>query len=199
MYTEEQVAQLLKTLHAPVTDVDCGTLCAPANSGVPVCCDKAAIVPVLYKTEYELLRKRSKLWKPYQAKTAHQKELKQDTRGCDKVCECRGAAHCERDNRSVVCRTFPFEPYLDHDDELVGLVYNFDFKGLCPLVASRHAIRPDYIDQAISMWELAFSWSEEEVDFYHDHSETLRRSFGQLRKKIPVLTRRGMVRMRTSR
>jgi hypothetical protein len=199
MYTEEQVAQLLKTLHVPVTEFDCGTLCAPGNGGVPVCCDKSQIVPVLYKTEYRLLRKRSRLWKPYQAKTAHQRELKEDTRACDKVCECRGVAHCERDNRSIVCRTFPFEPYLDHDDELVGLVYNFDFQGLCPLVGSRHPIRDDYIDQALNMWTLAFGWSEAEREFYHDHSETLRRSFGQKRRKIPVFTREGRRLMPTRR
>ncbi len=199
MYTEAQVAELLKILHAPVTDFDCGTLCAPTNDGIPLCCDKAAIVPVLYKTEYKLLRRRSRLWRSYRPTNAHQRELMQDTRNCDRLCECRGVEHCERENRSIVCRTFPFEPYLDHDDELVGLVYNFDFEGLCPLVASRHPIRQDYIDQAISMWELAFSWSETERDFYHDHSTTLRRSFGQKGRRIPVWSRQGRRWMPTRR
>lgn len=199
MFTKAQIEELLATLRSPVTDFDCGTLCAPANNGIPVCCDRERIVPVLYKTEYTLLRKRSVLWSPYQPRTKQQHRLGDDLRACDKLCQCRGVAHCERENRSLACRTFPLEPYLDHDGVLAGLVYNWDFEGTCPLVGSRHTIRQQYVNECMTMWELAFSWSEEEWEFYFDHSETLRRSFGQKHRRIPVHTREGIKRLPTAR
>ena len=199
MFTPSQIAELLETLTAPVTEFDCGTLCAPDNGGVPICCDKERIVPVLYTREYALLRKRSDLWRPFQPRTKQQRELGEDLRSCDRLCECKGVAHCERDNRSLACRTFPLEPYLDHDGELAGLVWNWDFDGTCPLVGSRHPVRADYIDQCLRMWEKAFGWSEDERQFYFEHSQTLRRSFGQKGRKIPVFTRQGRKRMPTRR
>jgi hypothetical protein len=199
LFTPAQIQELLDTLKVAVTDFDCGTLCAPTNGGIPVCCDKEQIVPVLYKTEYRELRSRSDLWRPYRPTTAQQRELKRDTRACDKVCECKGAAHCERDNRSIVCRTFPFEPYLDHDEEFAGLVYNYEFRHLCPLVEGRHAVRQDYVEQACDLWTKVFAWSEEEREFYLGHSQSLRRSFGQKRRRIPVLTPEGRRLMPTRR
>ena len=189
MFTPAQIEELLATLTVPVPD----------NDGVPVCCDKSRIVPVLYKKEYQVLRARSDLWRPFRPQTEQQRELGEDMRACDRLCECKGVAHCERDNRSLACRTFPLEPYLDHEGELAGLVWNMDFEGTCPLVASRHAVRPDYIRQALAMWTKAFTWSPAEHEFYVGHSQTLRRSFGQKRKRIPVFTLEGIRRLPTSR
>jgi len=199
MFTKTQITELLKILHAPVTDIDCGTLCAPDNDGVPICCDKERIVPVLYRGEYALLRERSDLWRPFRPSTKQQESLGDDMRSCDRLCECKGVAHCERENRSLACRTFPLEPYLDHEGDLVGLVWNYDFQGTCPLVAARHRVRGDYVDQCMTMWETAFGWSEDEWEFHFGHSESLRRSFGQKRKKIPVFTRTGKRLMPTAR
>jgi hypothetical protein len=197
MFTAAQVEELLSTLTVPVTEIDCGTLCAPDNDGVPICCDKSRIVPVLYKKEYQVLRARSDLWRPFRPENAQQRELGEDMRGCDKLCECKGVAHCERDNRSLACRTFPLEPYLDHDADLVGLVWNTDFDGTCPLVNSRHKVRADYIEQALTMWEKAFGWAPKEREFYMGHSQSMRRSYGQKRRKVPVFTVGGIRRMPT--
>jgi hypothetical protein len=199
MFTPAQIEELLATLTVPVTEIDCGTLCAPDNDGVPICCDKQRIVPVLYKKEYQVLRARSDLWRPFRPETKQQEELGEDMRACDKLCECKGVAHCERDNRSLACRTFPLEPYLDHDGELVGLVWNTDFDGVCPLVNSRYKVRRDYIEQAMAMWKKAFDWAPKEHQFYLEHSQTTRRSFGQKREKVPVFTPTGVKRMPTAR
>lgn len=199
MFTPAQLEELLATLTVPVTEIDCGTLCAPTNDGIPICCDKSRIVPVLYRKEYQVLRARSDLWRPFRPQTDQQRELGEDMRSCDRLCECKGVAHCERDNRSLACRTFPLEPYLDHEGELVGLVWNMDFEGTCPLVASRHAVRKDYIAQAVAMWSKAFGWSAAEHRFYFEHSQSLRRSFAQKRRKIPVFTVEGVRRMPTAK
>jgi len=199
MLTKRQTDELLGILSSPVTPFDCGTLCAPGNGGVPVCCHAESIVPVLYKAELAVLQKRSRLWRKYVPRTAQQKELVRDTRPCDVFAVCKGAEHCERDNRSIACRTFPFEPYLDHAGELAGLVYNYEFKGTCPLIGSRHLILPEFIDQSLRLWERTFEFSEEERQFYLGHSQSLRRSFAQRGKRIPVFTRAGLRRLPTAR
>ena len=70
MFTPAQIEELLATLTVPVTEIDCGTLCAPDNDGIPICCDKSRIVPVLYKKEYQVLRARSDLWRPFRPQPA---------------------------------------------------------------------------------------------------------------------------------
>ncbi len=195
----KHAAELLNILTAPVTDFDCGTLCAPGNGGVPVCCHAESVVPVLYKSEFEVLKRRTKLWRKYQPRTAHQRGLNKDMRSCDMLAVCKGAEFCERDNRSIVCRTFPFEPYLDHDGVLAGLVYNFEYLGTCPLVGSKHKVLPEFVDQSMQLWDRMFDLWPTEQDFYFLISQTIRRSFGQRRKTIPVHTRTGIRQFRTTR
>ena len=188
---DNEAEALLDLLQAPVTDFDCGQLCAPGNGGVPVCCHAAAVVPVLYEAELRVLQRRSSLWRRYEPGDARQKEMVSEARPGDVFCVCRGVEHCERGNRSLACRTFPFEPYLDRDGELVGLVWGEDFRDLCPLITGPYPVRRDFVDQCLTLWERTFALSPAERDFYAEHSRTLRRSKGQRRESIRVLTRRG--------
>ena len=55
-------ARLYDRFDAPVTDFDCGQLCAPLNDGIPVCCHGESVIPVLYKGELKMLLERSDLW-----------------------------------------------------------------------------------------------------------------------------------------
>lgn len=199
MSSNQVFEDLLRTLQSPVTDFDCGTLCAPGNGGVPVCCHADSIVPVLYKAEYAVLRKRSKLWGPYRPRTKKDEEMVRERRSCDVFAECRGHQYCERENRSLACRTFPFEPYLDHDAELAGLIWYYDLAHLCPLIESKHRIRPRFIRECVSLWDKLFDAIPEERDYYFAASQSIRRSFGQRRRPIPVFTTRGIRRMPTGR
>ena len=90
MFTPAQIEELLATLTVPVTEIDCGTLCAPDNDGVPICCDKSRIVPVLYKKEYQVLRARSDLWRPFRPETEQQRELGEDMRGMRQALRVQG-------------------------------------------------------------------------------------------------------------
>lgn len=196
--TERDIGSLLRTLEAPVTDFDCGALCAPANGGVPVCCHAETVLPVLYRAELALLQKRSDLWRRHVPDGADG-PLQHAARACDVFAVCKGHQHCERDNRSLACRTFPFEPYLDHDRQLVGIVFAFDLAHLCPLILGDHAIRPDFVAQCCAMWRRMFELDPDERSFYAGCSRTLRRRFGQLRQPIPVFTERGVCAMPTAR
>jgi hypothetical protein len=112
---------------------------------------------------------------------------------------CKGHLQCERDNRSLSCRTFPFEPYLDHDDAFVGIVLSRDFAGLCPLITGDHAFRPDFIAQCCAMWREMFAADADERAFYAGCSRTLRRQYGRDGSPIPVFHEGGITAFPTSR
>ncbi|MBL8754008.1 MAG: hypothetical protein JNK15_11980 [Planctomycetes bacterium] len=192
------IAELLRTLQAPVTDFDCGTLCAPGNGGVPVCCNAAQVLPVLYKAELALLQKRSDLWRRHVPR-GQDAPLRAAARPCDVFAVCKGHTQCERHNRSLACRTFPFEPYLDHDARFVGIVFAFDQAHLCPLITSDHDISPQFIAECCAMWSRMLELDADERAFYAGCSRTLRRQFGALRRPIPVFTPTGVVACPTRR
>lgn len=185
-------------LRSPVTSFDCGTLCAPTNGGVPVCCHAETILPVLYVAELALLQRRSDLWRRH-VPAGDDGSLGQRARPGDVFAVCKGHRHCERDNRSLACRSFPFEPYLDHDDRLAGLVFAFEYASLCPLIAGAHDILPQFVAECEAMWRRLFALDADERRFYAGCSRTLRRQFGRLGAPIPVFTARGVVPMPTSR
>lgn len=195
---EAQVRTLLTTLQAPVTAFDCGRLCAPGNGGVPVCCHAPSVLPVLYQAELALLQKRSDLWRKH-VPTGADAPLAARARPCDVFAVCKGHLHCERDNRALACRTFPFEPYLDHDDAFAGIVFAYDMAHLCPLIHGEHAIEPGFVAECCAMWRQLFQFDDDERRFYAGLSRTLRRQFGGSGDAIPVWTERGVVAMPTSR
>lgn len=198
MLREAHIDELLRTLRAPVTAFDCGTLCAPGNGGVPVCCHAPSVLPVLYKAELALLQKRSALWTQH-VPTGEDAPLRHAARACDVFAVCKGHTQCERDNRSLACRTFPFEPYLDHDARFAGLVFAYDFAHLCPLIQSQHPIEDAFVAQCCAMWQRLFELDDGERAFYAGCSRSLRRQFGRRGERIPVFTARGVVAMPTSR
>jgi hypothetical protein len=60
------IRRLYDAFDAPVTDIDCGQMCAPNNPrGVPFCCDIHSAVPAAYRPEWDYLRAATDLWRPY--------------------------------------------------------------------------------------------------------------------------------------
>ena len=108
-------ATLYEGFTAPVSRFDCGRKCAPLNGGEPVCCSTQNAVPVVHKVEFDLLKTRTDLWskfKPYDYAT--RQIVAELTSDCMAI-HCKGARHCERDNRTIACRGFPFYPYLTRE------------------------------------------------------------------------------------
>lgn len=195
---ESQVARLFDMLRAPVTRFDCGTLCAPGNGGVPVCCHAASVLPVLYKAELALLRRRTTMWRRHVPR-GDDAPLRDAARSCDVFAVCRGHRHCERQHRALACRTFPFEPYIDHDDHFVGIVFCYDLAHLCPLVLGDQPIEDDFVAECCAMWAQLFAFDDGERRFYATASRRLRRQFGRRDERIPVFTAGGVVAMPTRR
>ncbi|MFO1052292.1 MAG: hypothetical protein U1F36_08775 [Planctomycetota bacterium] len=194
--SEAQVAELLGILTAPVTDFDCGTLCAPSHGGIPVCCHGETIQPVLYRAEFALLRRRSTMWSRHRGQGVNDAA---ELRPCEMFADCKGHTRCEREHRALSCRTFPFEPYLDHDDRLAGLVFVYDLMQLCPLIGSGHRIRDDFIEQCGRMFARLFEFDPDERELWAMQSRALRRSFGRAGAKIAVYRKDGVFPYPTSR
>lgn len=182
----EEIEYYYTLLSENVTAFDCGELCAPDHNGVPYCCIADHAVPLLYKSEFELLSGKGDLWFKWIAKTKEEKELKSTARRDQVFCECRGAEHCVRDQRSISCRTFPLEPYMDRRGVMVGLTFLEDFtrkdeeteKVKCPLTLKKHhkEIRQEFIDSSFAFWEKLLLRHEDEYELYIESSRLMRRS-----------------------
>ena len=169
---------------APVVDIDCGMKCAPLNEGIPVCCDTGHAVPIMNSQEFKLLRSRSDLWHKFKPTDDHTHELVDSlAKGCQ-AAECKGARFCERDNRSLSCRAFPFFPYITRDDKWLGLAYYWTFEDRCWVISNMARVRQDYIDEFMGAYARLFEVDPEEREVFRDYSATMRRVFS--RKKRPI-------------
>ncbi len=179
--------ELYSLLDDPITKRDCGSLCAPANGGVPFCCDVHNAVPLMYKEEYKFLKSRTDIWSPWKPRRKGDEALLEDLASDQIFCECKGVQHCERENRSISCRTFPLEPYIDKRGELVGLVFNSVFLGRCPLTEKKHLVRQAVVDKHFEFWDRWTDLKDDEFQLYYDLSKTLRRRRGQTKKEFVIL------------
>ncbi|TGK00269.1 hypothetical protein EHQ53_09805 [Leptospira langatensis] len=186
--TEDEIQYYYSLLQEEITEYNCGSLCAPSNGGIPVCCQSDNALPALYKAEYEMLSKRTDLWKAYVPMTREEKKdfAEYDHRKIT-FCECKGVAHCERENRSISCRTFPLEPYLDTRGVLVGLVFMHEFKNKCPLTSLPKDIRQDFIDNHFLFWEKLLFRVESEYEVYTESSKAYRRRRKRTGVDFPIL------------
>jgi hypothetical protein len=189
--TPQDFAELYKGFDAPVSRFDCGKKCAPLNGGEPVCCSTKNAVPVVHKVEWDLLKTRSDLWskfKPYDYST--KQIVAELTSDCAAI-ECKGARHCERDNRTIACRGFPFFPYLTREKEFVGLGTYWVFEDRCWLMSNLEIVEQPYIDQFVKTYEALFIKDPSEFKTYVDFSAAARRVFSRWKRKIAILGRDG--------
>jgi hypothetical protein len=178
----EQIQEYYSLLNEEITTYDCGTLCAPLNNGVPFCCSVKFAVPLLYKTEFSYLRSKGEMWSEWNPKTKKEKRLLKDLSAAEVYCECKGAANCTRDQRSISCRTYPLEPYINENGEVTGLVFVEDFTVKsddgnpihCPLKDRPEDIRQEYIKNALLFWKELLRIPAE-YNTYVESSRTLRR------------------------
>ena len=61
----EDFARIYEMFQAPISRYDCGRHCSPLNGGEPVCCSTDHAIPVVDRAEWDLLRRRTKLWHRY--------------------------------------------------------------------------------------------------------------------------------------
>lgn len=191
----EEITYLFQFLEEPLTSYDCGTLCKDQYKGVPYCCSSEHAVPLLYKAEFTYLKSLGDLWHEWKPITADDKELKKSESKDQIFCECKGVAHCVREQRSISCRTFPLEPYIDRRGVFVGLTFLQEFTGKdpdtgkikCPLTRKAKDIRQEAIDSHFMFWEKIMLRRSEEYETYVDTSKKLRRDRDRSGRTFTVL------------
>ena len=188
---------LYEAFDVPITEQDCGLMCAPHNPrGIPFCCDICCAVPVAYKEEWRYLHANTSLWHPWRGdECAEEKsdpaELRNQTPPHLRLLACRGPQFCERPNRAVSCRQFPFYPYITRDFSFIGLTYDWEFTSKCWVVSNLHLVTDTYRREFILTFDRLFETWLEDLDCYAELSAETREHYIKVRRRIPLLHRDG--------
>ena len=108
--------------------------------------------------------------------------------------ECRGVAHCERENRSVSCRTFPYEPYFDNEENLLGLIYNRVLENKCYLVDRHRVVTKKFVDEFLRFFNRLFELLPAERELYMAQSRLYRQKMSRRKKPLVVVDARRSLR-----
>lgn len=189
--------ELYNAFDAPLTELDCGLMCAPHNPhGIPFCCDICNAVPVAYKAEWRYLRGSTPLWHPWRGdECAEEKndraELARQTPAHLRLLACRGPRYCERSYRAVSCRQFPFFPYLSSDFRFIGLTYDWEFTDKCWVISNLQHVTDTYRNEFFQTFDKLFETWLEDLECYAELSAETREHYQQARRRIPLLHRDG--------
>jgi len=176
---------------ANISKYDCGKYCAALNGGQPVCCTTDHAIPIVDKTEYALLKSRTDLWFPYVIKDAQARKLLSDLHKTTCAIECKGAAFCERENRTLACRTFPFYPYITRENEVIGLATYWTFEDRCWLMSNFQVVERKFVKQFIEAFQYVFDRDDLEWESMRNNSAHHRRQFTKQNRIIPLIGKEG--------
>jgi hypothetical protein len=179
--------------NAPITTLDCGDRCAPYNErGVPFCCDTRHAVPTAYQPEWEYLKENTDLWHLWVAeKPAETARLQAQTPPGQVLIECLGHRLCQRNFRSITCRSFPFFPYLNRTGQFIGLSYYWEYEDRCWVISNLQVVSTEYRLEFIAAYDGLFEKLPAERENFRYHSIMMRRIFGRGGRAIPLLHRNG--------
>lgn len=185
--TDDQIRRFHRLLSVRMIDFDCGKLCAPNNNGVPYCCDRESVIPVLFSEEYNWHRKKKKFWEKMPVRTEEDREFVEDSYPYYAFSVCPGHKDCIRSMRSLNCMTYPFEPQVSRDGTVLGLIYQDQENGPCSLKGKPERIyNPKYISNAIQYWQEVIDSIPDEKDMYIDESRRRERRYKRKGLKIKV-------------
>lgn len=189
--------KLYQRFNAPVTGLDCGTMCSPHNpSGKPFCCDICHAVPVAYPQEWEYLRTRTDLWHEWRGDECASEPLdpavmKAETPEPMLLLACKGPRHCQREYRAISCRQFPFFPYVTADYRSIGLAYEWTFEPVCWVISNLGLVSERYRQEFVRVYDELFALWPDEFESYALRSEEMRAVFAERKRRIPILHRNG--------
>ncbi|NJN43638.1 MAG: hypothetical protein HC806_02140 [Anaerolineae bacterium] len=177
----------------PLANVDCGNKCAPYNGGIPYCCDILHAVPTAYPKEWIHLRTQTDLWQVWKPKNKTHRDEIQAEAGDLILLECMMLPEhgCSRDLRTLVCRAFPFFPYINSQGEILGLSYYWEYQERCWVISNLQIVRPEFKNQFLQTYETLFDQMPTEHEAFQYHSAEMRRIFQKRRRTIPLLHRDG--------
>ncbi|PCJ69769.1 MAG: hypothetical protein COA62_09665 [Rhodobiaceae bacterium] len=186
--------KIYRTFTASISNAhDCGQYCAPLNDGQPVCCDVENAIPAASPPEWKVMKKRTNLWTKYfpDPDDKHAvKEVESINETCI-ACVCKGAAKCERDNRMLACRSFPFFPYLTKEGEFVGLGYYWIFEDRCWVISNLQIVESEFVKEFGDAYQMLLDADEGEYEAFLEQSAQMRRIFSRRGQIIPLIDRKG--------
>jgi len=186
-------AQLYAGFRSPITALNCGDRCGPYNErGAPFCCDIRHAVPSAYHLEWEYLKTNTDLWHEWEGRNASETvDLKEQAPEGQTLIACKGYEYCQRDFRSLTCRSFPFFPYITRQGSFIGLSYYWEYEARCWVISNLDSITPQYLNEFVATYDILFAAMPQELETYRHYSAMMRRNFSRKRRAIPLLHRNG--------
>ena len=188
-------AALYRQFQAPITALDCGKRCAPLNErGVPFCCDTRQAVPSAYQEEWGYLKANSDLWHAWEGHDqAETVRLQSQVSEGQVLLACLGHTLCQRNFRSIACRSFPFFPYLTRQGEFIGLTYYWEYEDRCWVISNLRIVTVEYRAQFIAAYDEIFRRMPVDKENFRLYSTLMRKVLGRQKRAIPLLHRNGSV------
>ncbi len=185
--------ELYKKFETPITKINCGNKCAPYNhKGVPFCCDTQHAVPTAYQAEWDYLFSHTDLWHLWNdSGLKHAENLLKLTPEGHVLIECLGHVMCQREFRSITCRAFPFFPYIDHKGSFIGLTYYWQYEDRCWIISNIQVISQPYLQEFMDTYDALFEQFPDDKENFRQYSITMRRTFGRIKRAIPIIHRNG--------
>jgi hypothetical protein len=187
----EEYESIYAGFEAAISRYDCGQYCSPHNGGEPVCCSTKNAIPIATVEEWKFLKSRTDLWHIYQPRTKTERKIKEELPHDCRTLECKGAAFCERHNRTLSCRTFPFYPYITKGYGFAGLAYYWHFEDKCWVMSNLQIVEREFVREFVSTFELLFRRVPGELEVFRDYSASMRRAFSRWKRNIPLIGRDG--------
>ena len=185
--TEKQLRRFHRLLSVKMIDFNCGELCAPKNGGVPICCENDYVVPILFHEEFKWQRNNGKFWKRMSPKNRTIRKFIDESESYYVYSQCPGPEGCIRSKRSFTCMTFPFEPHVSRNGDILGLVYVNGDKSTCSLIGRpRKTYNPVYIANALKFWKELFALYPEEQELYIQESRKRENRKKRQRKRFSI-------------
>ncbi len=176
-----EIRALYNRFNAPVTELDCGRMCAPHNpSTKPFCCDICHAVPAAYRSEWAYLEPNTDLWHAWRgdeceaASRSENRELRRSLPRSMLLLACLGPDRCQRDFRALSCRQFPFFPYVTSDYRFLGLAYEWEFVQQCWVINNLQQVTARYREEFVALHDRLFALFQPQFDAYAFHSERMR-------------------------
>jgi hypothetical protein len=190
------IRALYDAFDMPVTDIDCGQMCAPLNPRrKPFCCDICEAVPAAHHAEWDYLRRSTRLWHAWRGDECPDEQdadrLRAETPAHMILLACLGPAECQRPYRALSCRQFPFFPYITSQGRFLGLSIEWAFERVCWVLQNLGRVTPGYRAAFVRTYDDLFYTLPGEFDSYAALSEEMRATFAAQRRRIPLLHRNG--------
>ena len=198
--TPKDIRALYNAFDSPIAKLDCGQKCAPHNpNGVPFCCDICHAVPAAYDSEWIYLDATTDLWNTYRGDECGASDSAPAGRAATDLdlpagmisLACLGPDRCQRPNRILSCRAFPFFPYISSDYRFLGLACEWEFESVCWVISNLSQVTDEYRAEFIRTFDYLLATFDDIFESYSIHSRKLRARYGSRKKRFPLLHRNG--------